>query len=117
MGKSTYVTYTKTNPATGEVYSGRASGTGTPDEVMKKRDSGHHKNEDFGPAQLDKVSTDKKAIRGREQQLIDAHGGAKSQGGTSGNTINGVSDRNKNKASYLKRAIKLFGDLTGGGSN
>ena len=33
----------------------------------------------FGPAALDKSSTNKDAIRGREQQLIDSNGGAKSQ--------------------------------------
>jgi hypothetical protein len=65
----------------------------------------------FGPAQLDKASTDKKAIRRREQQLIDAHGGARRSGGTSGNEINGISERNKKKTSYIKRAIKVFGDL------
>ena len=35
----------------------------------------------FGPAVLDKSSKNKNAIRGREQQLIDMHGGAKSMGG------------------------------------
>ena len=45
----------------------------------------------FGPAEVDKASTNKDAIRGREQQLIEKNGGAKSQGGTSGNAINGVS--------------------------
>lgn len=41
------------------------------------------------------------AIRGREQQLIDMHGGAKSQGGTSGNAINGISPNNP-KAEHIK---------------
>ena len=116
-GQTIYVTYTKTNPETGEVYSGRASGKGTPDNVLKKRDSNHHKGDSFGPAQLDRVSTDKQAIRGREQQLIDTFGKAKSVGGTSGNAINGISDRNKNKSTFLRKAIKLLGDLAGGGGN
>jgi hypothetical protein len=47
-------------------------------------------DEGFGPAVLDKSSLSKDAIRGREQQLVDAHGGAKSMGGTSGNAINGI---------------------------
>lgn len=61
------------------------------------------------------ASTDQAAIRGREQQLIEANGGAKSQGGKSENVINGVSDSNKKKFSYANTALKLFGDLLGGG--
>jgi RHS repeat-associated protein len=50
-----YVTYTKTNPQTGEVYSGRTMGTGDPAKIVKARDSGHHMNKaGFGPAVLDK---------------------------------------------------------------
>jgi hypothetical protein len=41
----------------------------------------------FDAPVLDKSSENADAIRGREQQLIDAHGGAKSAGGTSGNAI------------------------------
>jgi hypothetical protein len=51
----------------------------------------------FGPAVLDKTSTDMAAIRGREQQMIDAAGGAQSQGGTSANTFNGISPNNGNR--------------------
>ena len=80
----TYQTYRKTNPITGEIYTGRTSGTGTPLENIVKRD----------------------AIRGREQQLIDLNGGAKSKGGTSGNKINGISDINPNKKKYLDAADK-----------
>ena len=93
-----YVTYTKVNPKTGEVYSGRASGNGTPKEVVAKRDRNHHMNEKgFEPAELDRFSTNSDAIRGREQQPIELNGGAKSQGGSSGNAINGVSPTNPNK--------------------
>ncbi len=67
----TYQTYTKTNPQTGEVYSGRTSGYGTPTENVRARDRGHHMNDNgFGPAVLDKSSTNYNAIRGREQLLI-----------------------------------------------
>ena len=62
----------------------------------------------FGPAQLDKSSANKDAIRGREQQLIDANGGAQSQGGTSGNAINGISDSNKKRKLYLDAADEEF---------
>jgi RHS repeat-associated protein len=105
-----YETYTKTKPETEEVYSGRTSGTGTPEQNIARRNAGHHmNNEGFGPAVLDKSSSNKAAIRGREQQLIDANGGAQSQGGTSGNRINAISDKNRNKACYLAAACKEFG--------
>lgn len=51
-------------------------------------------------AKLDKYSTNSDAIRGREQQLIELNGGAKSQKGTSGNTINGISPTNPKKQRY-----------------
>ncbi len=65
----------------------------------------------FGSAALDKLSTNKDAIRGREQQLIDSNGGAKSQRGTSGNAINGISPNNKKKNRYMKSATDEFGEL------
>jgi hypothetical protein len=108
-GEKTYQTYTKTNPETGEVYSGRTSGTGTPAENIRARDVNHHMNDKgFGPAVPDKTSSSKGAIRGREQVLIDKNGGAKSSGGTSGNTINGISPRNPKRSSYLRAAGKEF---------
>jgi hypothetical protein len=104
----TFQTYTKTNVETGEVYSGRTSGTGTPAENVAARDAGHAMTkEGYGPAQLDKSSSNAGAIRGREQQLIEANGGAKSTGGTSGNSINGVSPRNPNAQAYKDAANKL----------
>ena len=51
------------------------------------------------------------AIRGREQQLIDFNGGARSVGGNSANIINGVSDLNPLRPIYLGAAIKNFGPL------
>ncbi len=65
----------------------------------------------FGPAQLDKSSPNKGAIRGREQQMIDAHGGSKSQGGSSGNSINGISPSNPNRGSYMNEASSEFGGM------
>lgn len=65
----------------------------------------------FGPAVLDKSSTNKDAIRGREQQLIDSNGGAKSQGGTSGNAIRGIGLNNKNRDRYMNSATDEFGEL------
>jgi hypothetical protein len=93
------------------VYSGRTSGTGTAEQNVAARDANHHMNEKgFQPATLDKSSSNAAAVRGREQQLIDANGGAKSQGGTSGNAINGVSPKNKNAPAYQKAAEQEFGD-------
>ena len=66
-------------------------------------------NKGFGPAQLDKSSSNAEAIRGREQNLIESHGGAKSQGGTSGNQNNGISSRNENIQKYLDEAAAEFG--------
>jgi len=104
-GGKTFQTYTKTNPETGEVYSGRTSGTGTPQENIARRDAGHHMNsKGFGPAKLDKSSKDAGAIRGREQQLIDHY---RSQG-KSANKINGVSPKNPNASAYSKAAKKEF---------
>jgi hypothetical protein len=109
--QKTYQTYTKTNPDTGEVYTGRTSGKGTPEENVLARDKGHHMNDKgFGPAQLDKSSANRDAIRGREQQMIDANGGAKSAGGTSGNAIRGVSKINPKAGKYKQAADKEFGN-------
>lgn len=105
----TYQTYTKTHPETGKIYSGRTSGTGTPLQNIARRDAGHHMNrEGYGPAVLDKSSTNPAATRGREQQLIDAHGGAQSTGGTSGNPINGIRPGNPKRQDYLNAAKEEF---------
>jgi len=118
----TYVTYTKTNPHTGEVYTGRSSGTGDPRAIVAARDSGHHMNDKgFGPAVLDQSAQGSlprasrhsdpayQAIRGREQQLIDSHGGAQAQGGSSGNAIRGAAADNKLLSTFLDAATKRFG--------
>jgi hypothetical protein len=116
--KKIYLTYTKENEDTGEVYSGRASGSIMNQKefmeklrkILDKRDSSHHKNQEgYQEALLDKYSTDKDAVRGREQMLIEYYGGAQSEGGISGNKINSISPRNKNITKYLKAAIKIFG--------
>jgi hypothetical protein len=67
---------------------------------------------DFGPAILDKVGygdAGKAAIRGREQQLIDANGGAQlDNNGTSGNLIRGVSKINPFGRGYHDSATVYF---------
>jgi RHS repeat-associated protein len=103
----TYETYTKTNPETGKVYSGRTSGVNGPAANIAKRDRNHHMNSDgYGPAVLDQSTPNYYAIRGREQQLIEVNGGAKSNNGTSGNAINGISSTNTKLLEYLKAANK-----------
>jgi hypothetical protein len=59
---------------------------------------------------LDKSSTNPDAIRGREQQNIDASGGARKGGGTSSNEINGVSPKNPKKNNYMSAAQGEFGE-------
>ena len=106
----TYQTYTKTNKATGEVYVGTTSGTGTPEQNVKRRDHNHHMNKQgYGPAELDKSSTNPDAIRGQEQFGIDNNGGAKVNGGTSGNRINGIRRNNPKRQQYENARRKEFG--------
>jgi RHS repeat-associated protein len=111
-----YVTYTRTNPATGQVYSGRTSGYA--DEpisaILNRRAAGQPllNAEGFQKPVVDVVSTNSGAIRGREQQLIDFNGGAQSVGGTSRNKINGISDwTNLNRPFYINESISEFGAL------
>lgn len=117
------VTYTKTKFENGRLvtYSGRTYGYGaTPQDVLKARDLNHHMNgQGFGPAILDRSIEAsgphdimaKAAIRGREQMLIDRFGGAQSQGGTSGNRINGISPLNPLKDFYIEAAKMRFGEV------
>jgi RHS repeat-associated protein len=106
--ETTYQTYTKTHPTTGEVYSGRTSGTKTPQENIARRDKSHHRNkEGFGPAKLDQTSTNRSAIRGREQQLIDYN----RQKGTAAQQINGIRSKNKKRQEYLDAAEQEFGKV------
>lgn len=105
----TFQTYTKTDPNTGQVYSGRTSGVGTPEANVAARDAGHHITGDYGPAELDQSSSNPDAIRGREQQLIDANGGAQSAGGTSGNAIRGIGPNNPKGPGYISAANNEFG--------
>jgi RHS repeat-associated protein len=102
----TYQTYTKTNELTGQVYSGRTSGFGSPIENVAARDASHaYSSEGFGPAIIDRSSSIPGVIRGREQQLIDGYRGL----GISANKINGVSPRNPNYEEYMGSARKAFG--------
>ncbi len=107
----TSTTYTRTSGAT--VYAGRTSGKGTPEQQVAARMNGaDHKAktaEGYGPAVVDKNSPNAAAIRGREQQLIEQYGGAQSQGGASGNKINGVAPSNPKRETYRQACNKEFG--------
>lgn len=127
-----YVTYTKTRlnaDGTTTVYSGRSSGLGDPrrllleaQRIVRVRDAGHHIR-GFGPAVLDKFTVSTflayavpldpayQAIRGREQQLIDHFGGARSEGGTSGNPLRGVRVNHSRGRLYHNAATAQFGQL------
>jgi hypothetical protein len=75
------------------------------EKYYQKRDANHHTNAaGSGPARIDRTSTDAAAIRGRAQMGIDANGGARSQGRTSGNAINGIALQNPNRETYMQAA-------------
>jgi hypothetical protein len=110
-----YITYIKIHPITGDFYVGQASGMVVDnsddevDRVLRRRDNApHHKNkEGFSPAVADKFSTDKEAIRGREQMLHDYY----QKKDKCANKINPISIRNKKRMIYLEAALAAFGDL------
>jgi len=112
-----YVTYIKTkieDDGSETVYSGRTSGPSSwsDQKIVDARNVAHHKTiEGFGPAVADKSSRNRWAIRGREQQLIDYFKKAKSDNGTSGNSIRGVSKDNPRGKIYHFQANRLFGEL------
>ena len=107
--KTTYQTYTKTHP-NGSIYVGRTSGKANPYRNVRARDAKHHMSaKGYGPALLDRSSTNRSAIRGREEQLIIENGGAQSRGGTSGNAIGGVRLNSPRRTKYLRAATKAFG--------
>jgi hypothetical protein len=109
--KLTYQTYTRYNPTTGKCYSGRTSGYDDPQTNIRYRAMGQPllNAEGFLPPVLDRSTDSYSAIRGREQMLIQANGGAQSAGGTSRNMINGISPYNPRRPFYLDDALLEFG--------
>ena len=108
-----FITYIKENKDTREEYAGHASGLvdenlskqQAAQRIMRKRDSNHHKKQ-FGRGKIDKISTNKDAIIGREQLLINEF----TENGNCGNTRNAISPRRKDKMERcIKAALKLFG--------
>jgi len=108
----TFITYTMRNAA-GQTYVGRTSGYGDPNRIMMNRASGHHmKALGYGNPVLDRAVQGYQgypAIRGREQQLIDFHGGAGNIG--VGNSIRGVSRYNPAYPIYHGASTFYFGSL------
>ena len=112
LTQKVYVTYTLDGP-NGEIYSGRASGFGTPQQVMWGRYAGHGmKVKGYHNPTLDVWAqgvANYGAIRGREQQLIDHHGGVGSP--RVGNSIRGVSRYNPAGRTYHWMSNYRFGPL------
>ncbi|MEH2500324.1 RHS repeat-associated protein [Bradyrhizobium sp. AZCC 1678] len=111
-----YATYTRTHPITLQVYSGRTSGYGDVYQIVANRGAQQSilNAEGFLPPVPDVAATGTQAygaIRGREQQLINFHGGAQSVGGTARNMINGVADFNPNGPGYIASSVATFGAL------
>ncbi len=109
--EETYQTYTRYHPLTGDCYSGRTSGYGSPEDNVRNRgfDQPLLNSEGFLPPVLDRSSTSYSAVRGREQQLIELNGGARSTGGDSRNAINGISRFNPRGPIYRYQATSEFG--------
>jgi RHS repeat-associated protein len=111
----TWVTYTLTN-SLGQIYVGRASGYGSPQQVMNNRFAWHHMRFfGYGNPTLDKpaygpwLSSAYNAIRGREQQLIDAYGGIGNP--SVGNRIRAVARDNRLGRTYWQASNTLFGNI------
>ncbi len=115
-----YVTYTKTNSTTGQVYVGRSSGyAATPQDVVKRRDVNHHMTSiGYGDATLSTsapamlsggyfsraLDPSYWAIRGSEQLQIESYRNL----GISGNAYNGISPKNKNLKKYIDAAKNVI---------
>ncbi len=111
-----FVTYERVSTTTGQYYCGRTSGWGDPDDVARRvMFTPRHlilTSDNFSKVTgAERFSYNPAAIRGREQQLIDYHGGAESVGGTSRNKINGVSDLSYNRPMYMDAARVEFQTL------
>jgi hypothetical protein len=100
----TYITYIGWDVDAALPYVGRASGFGTPMEILKKRMSSHHRKL---IGEYVEYSTNSYAeVRGREQLLIDRmfnglHNVA--------NDINGISIRNGKFQRYINAALNGWG--------
>jgi RHS repeat-associated protein len=106
-----YITYTLKN-ANGKTYVGRSSGYGDPYSIMMNRFYSHHMRAlGFGNPQLDRVAQGYPlgyyAIRGREQDAVNAYGGIGSS--QLGNGINPIWQYNPNRPLYMGASSLMFG--------
>lgn len=115
-----YVTYARFNSVTDQVYAGRTRGyirlsnlAADLTRIVNQRAAGQPllNQEGFNKPIVDGYTTSYSAIRGREQQLIDYYGGARSVGGSARNMINGVSDSNFFRPIYMGASNAEFGPL------
>lgn len=65
--------------------------------------------EGVGAGELNKSSNNPAALRGREQHSIEANGGARSTGGTSGSAIIGVTPTSPTAGQSKATATSEFG--------
>jgi hypothetical protein len=109
-----YIVYIKRHPS-GMIYVGRSEGKGTPEQVLKARDSGHHMNQKgYCPAEIHSRLTNAKpnslyhsALRGREQQVLDFFGGVEN----TGNSRRAVWINNPAGFTYWSLSNTFFGTL------
>jgi hypothetical protein len=108
----TFLTYMLTN-AERQVYVGRTSGFGTPQEILMQRYSSHaYRALGFGNPTVDVSAQGIEyypAIRGREQQVIDYYGGVGSP--NVANIIRGVSAFNPAGLLFHNESNRRFGPL------
>jgi hypothetical protein len=99
-GGKTFIVYSKSGP--NGTYIGRASGFGTPDSILSRR-NGNHRIPGRGTIEF---TTGSYAVaRGLEQLLID---GVLGEGGSLLNKIGGIGKRNPNAGTYLKCALDFL---------
>ena len=104
----TYQTYTRENIETGQVYIGRTGGRMDPlSNILERNRTSELNSQGFSPPDPDRSSESYSAIRGREQQLIDAYGSIGSP--RIANRINGISPFNTLGPHYNYRAEQEFG--------
>ena len=111
--KRTYLTYVLTNPKTNQKYIGRASGIGEIEKIVRRRLYNHkYFKKGFTEVKVDKAAQGLEArfaIRGREQLLIDYHGGIGAD--ILANKIRAIAKLNAKIFQYYKLSNKLFGKL------
>lgn len=96
----TYIADDLDNP--GKKYIGRTSGFGSVDDILAKRASNHHRN--LGPLKLDRVSSSRRAIRGREHIVFESL----RRRGVGTDQIRPISGRNGNIDDYLSAAKRYL---------